>query len=63
MRDIAAAAALVKKATRLGHIVVVAMHAGAEGADRQHVKPGIEYYLGQNRGDPVRFARAVAASS
>ena len=59
MRDIAAAAALVKKATRLGHIVVVTMHAGAEGADRQHVKPGIEYYLGQNRGDPVRFARAV----
>jgi len=59
MRDIAAAAALVKRATRLGHIVVVTMHAGAEGADRQHVAPGVEHYLGQNRGDPVRFARAV----
>ena len=35
------------------------MHAGAEGADRQHVSPGMERYLGENRGDVVRFARGA----
>ena len=35
------------------------MHAGAEGAQFQHVAPGVERFLGQNRGDPVRFARAA----
>ena len=35
------------------------MHAGAEGADRQHVRPVTELYLGENRGDVVRFAHGV----
>ncbi len=35
------------------------MHAGAEGPEHQHVRPGTERFLGENRGDPVRFARAV----
>jgi poly-gamma-glutamate capsule biosynthesis protein CapA/YwtB (metallophosphatase superfamily) len=35
------------------------MHAGAEGSDHQHVRPGSEIFLGENRGDVVRFAHAV----
>jgi len=37
----------------------VTMHAGAEGRDRQHVRPGTERFLGENRGDSVRFTHAV----
>ncbi len=59
MRDVNAAKALVRKATQRGHVVVVTMHSGAEGAQYQHVKAGDEYFLGQNRGDSVRFARSV----
>src|SRR5205814_8299265 len=33
--------------------------AGAEGSDYQHVRTGIETFLGEQRGDPIRFAHAV----
>ena len=59
LRDIAAARKLVVEAARRGHIVVVTMHAGAEGSQYAHVEPGVERFLGQNRGDSVRFARAA----
>ncbi len=59
LRDIAAARKLISEATRRGHVVVVTMHAGAEGAEHQHVTPGTERFLGENRGDVVRFARAA----
>jgi len=39
--------------------VVVSFHGGAEGADRQHVPPGREEFLGEDRGDLRAFARAV----
>ena len=58
MTDLAAAKRLVRAADRVSDVVVVTMHAGAEGRDRQHVRPGTEL-LGENRGDPVRFAHAV----
>ena len=29
------------------------MHAGAEGSDHQHVRPGNEWFLGENRGDSI----------
>ena len=35
------------------------IHAGAEGADHQHVRPGTEWFLGENRGNAVAFAHAV----
>lgn len=57
--DIDSAAALVKKADSMADLVVVQVHQGAEGADKIHVKPGTENYLGENRGDPVRFGHAV----
>jgi hypothetical protein len=35
------------------------MHVGAEGADKTHVRPGTEMFLGENRGDPIKFSRAA----
>jgi Bacterial capsule synthesis protein PGA_cap len=59
LTDIAAAKRLVRKASRRADVVVVTMHAGAEGSDRQHVRRGAELFLGENRGDSMRFAHAV----
>jgi len=57
-----AAQALVRKADRSADIVVVTMHAGGEGADHMHVKPGTERFLGENRGNSIAFAHAVVAA-
>jgi poly-gamma-glutamate capsule biosynthesis protein CapA/YwtB (metallophosphatase superfamily) len=54
--DLGAARALIRKAARIAPIVVVAIHAGAEGTGAQHVG-GEEHYLGEDRGNPRRFAR------
>ena len=59
LTDLAAAKKLVRAAGRVADVVVVTIHAGAEGRDHQHVRPGTERFLGENRGDPVRFAHAV----
>lgn len=59
LNDIPDARRLVREADRLADVVVVTMHAGAEGRDRQHVRPGTERFLGENRGNSVRFAHAV----
>jgi Bacterial capsule synthesis protein PGA_cap len=40
-------------------IVIVSMHIGAEGAKHQHITRKTEKYLGENRGDPYKFAREV----
>ncbi len=57
--DIAGAARLVRKAARAADVVIVTMHAGAEGTDRQHVTRGTEFYLGENRGNVIAFSHAV----
>ena len=57
--DIAGARALVRRARRHAAIVVVIIHAGAEGADQLHTPYGTQFYLGENRGDARAFAHAV----
>jgi hypothetical protein len=57
--DLTAADKLVRQAVTQADLVVVNMHVGGEGADHQHVKPGTEYFLGENRGDPIGFAHRV----
>src|SRR5262245_4733028 len=59
LTDIRAAQALVRKADAWGDLVVVTMHAGAEGSGRQHVAPGTEYFLGENRGNVWAFSHAM----
>lgn len=57
--DLPAAVELVKEASTRADFVVAFIHAGAEGPAHQHVRPGMEMYLGERRGDPIRFAHAV----
>jgi poly-gamma-glutamate capsule biosynthesis protein CapA/YwtB (metallophosphatase superfamily) len=57
--DIEEAVDLVRKADRKADVVVVTMHAGAEGADQQHVRPGPEWFLGEPRGNVYAFSHAV----
>jgi hypothetical protein len=60
--DIPAAQALIRRARhRIGRdgILAVIIHAGAEGADRDHTPNGSEYYLGEDRGNPRAFAHAA----
>jgi poly-gamma-glutamate capsule biosynthesis protein CapA/YwtB (metallophosphatase superfamily) len=59
LRDLAAARRLVRAASTRAAVVVVTMHAGAEGKDAAHVRPGTEVFLGENRGNAVAFAHAV----
>ncbi len=54
--NFAAAHQLVARARRLAPVVVVYMHAGAEGSSADHVTRTTEYFLGENRGDPYLFA-------
>jgi poly-gamma-glutamate capsule biosynthesis protein CapA/YwtB (metallophosphatase superfamily) len=54
--DLPAARVLIKQAVREANIVVVYMHAGAEGPDADHVTGREEYYLGEDRGNAEAFA-------
>ena len=54
--DLPAARALIRQAARTARIVVVYMHAGAEGADADHLTGREEIYLGEDRGNPEAFA-------
>ena len=60
--DLAGARALVRRAAARADLVVVAMHAGAEGADQTHVPRGTEMAFGEDRGDSRAFAHAVIAA-
>jgi hypothetical protein len=57
--DLDEARRLVRAAAARADVVVVNMHAGAEGTAYAHVRPGPEWYLGERRGDPVAFAHVV----
>jgi hypothetical protein len=59
LNDIPAAQRLIRKAADRADLVVVAIHAGAEGSDQTHVPHGAEYFLGENRGDSRRFTHAA----
>jgi poly-gamma-glutamate capsule biosynthesis protein CapA/YwtB (metallophosphatase superfamily) len=54
--DLPAAQVLIKRAVREAAIVVVYMHAGAEGPQADHVTGREEYYLGEDRGNAEAFA-------
>jgi hypothetical protein len=57
--DIPGAQAMVRRARKRASVVVVFIHAGAEGADQLHTPVGSQFYLGEDRGDARRFAHAV----
>jgi hypothetical protein len=57
--NIPAAARMIRRARRRAGVVVVLIHAGAEGADRTHTPRGPELAFGENRGNPRAFAHAA----
>lgn len=50
---------LVRKAARHADVVLLYMHAGAEGTGADHVGGGGETYLGEPRGDAREFAHTM----
>jgi len=56
LNDYPAARRLIRAADRRADIVVVAMHAGAEGVAAEHLTGQDEIYEGENRGNPEAFA-------
>ncbi len=59
MLDFAQAATLIAAAHREAQVVVVYMHAGAEGPGAAHVTRRTETFVGENRGNPYAFAHAA----
>jgi hypothetical protein len=59
LNDLAAARRLVREADRRADVVVVTMHAGAEGTAHASTPRTTEYFLGENRGNVRAFAHAV----
>ena len=57
IHNLGAAKALVAEAKNKVNIVVVSMHAGAEGTGALHVKNQTEFFYGENRGNSIKFAR------
>jgi hypothetical protein len=60
--DLPAARALIQKATKEASVVVVYMHAGAEGSYADHVSGREETYVGEDRGNPEAFAHQAIDS-
>jgi hypothetical protein len=54
-----AAPQLIAQAKRIANVVVVYMHAGAEGSNANHVTRSSEFYVGEDRGNPYAFAHAA----
>jgi poly-gamma-glutamate capsule biosynthesis protein CapA/YwtB (metallophosphatase superfamily) len=59
VQDLATAKSLIAKAKEQAEIVIVSMHAGAEGTDALHVADRTEFFFGENRGNSVSFARTA----
>jgi hypothetical protein len=57
--NFATATQLIEKAKQMANVVVVYMHAGAEGTNADHVTKKTETYVGENRGNPYAFAHAA----
>jgi hypothetical protein len=57
--DLRAARRMIRHAAEAADLVVVTMHAGAEGSAYAHVRPGEETFLGEDRGNPIAFAHAA----
>jgi hypothetical protein len=59
MSDVREVRRLVRRAAHRAPIVVVFLHAGAEGSDKTHVPYGREHAFGEDRGDSRAFARGA----
>jgi len=53
---------LIKKAASESDVVIVSVHAGAEGENALHIKNANEYFYGENRGNLMAFAHLAIKS-
>jgi poly-gamma-glutamate capsule biosynthesis protein CapA/YwtB (metallophosphatase superfamily) len=60
--ELTAARVLIERARERARVVVVYMHAGAEGATADHVTRHEEHYLGEDRGNAEAFAHMAIDS-
>ena len=59
INEISNAVNIVANLDSLCDIVIVSFHGGAEGSKHTHITRSNEIYLGENRGNPYKFARDV----
>ncbi len=59
IQDLVVARKLVADLKKRHDLVFVSFHGGAEGVGAAHVPPGVETFLGENRGDVRAFAHTV----
>ncbi len=57
--DFEGARRVIKKADETADIVVLSIHAGAEGTAALHIRNETEYFYGENRGNKVLFAEVA----
>jgi hypothetical protein len=62
LTDIPAARRQIARAAAKAEVVVVFVHAGAEGAGETHTPHGTEFAFGENRGAARRFAHAAVGA-
>ena len=59
MLDLDTAVKLVAEAKQQAKLVIISVHAGAEGTDAAHTLDQSEIFLGEDRGDEVLFAHTM----
>lgn len=59
VNDYAKLTSMVREAQSKSDVVVVSCHIGAEGARHDRITRAPEMFVGENRGDPFRFARTA----
>jgi hypothetical protein len=59
IQDLVVARKLVADVKKRHDLVIVSFHGGAEGVGASRVPPGVEMFLGENRGDVRAFAHTV----
>ncbi|MCF7903257.1 MAG: CapA family protein [Candidatus Marinimicrobia bacterium] len=59
LHNLGAVSKRIERLKKRSDVVIVAVHAGAEGDSVIHVPRGIEWYLRENRGDVYKFAHAA----
>jgi hypothetical protein len=62
LNDLADITRVISDETSHADILVVSMHAGAEGSEHMRVPHGPERFIGMNRGDLRKFSRAAVAA-
>ncbi len=59
LKNLKQAKALVRKASQKADMVVISVHAGAEGTGAMRVRNQTEFFFGENRGNLVQFSHRM----